>query len=453
MPAHRVAAAEPAAGNDDLSRPRLVIVIPDAFEPALDEYVQYRSQKYQVQVIRLSQALSGPGVDGPERLKRCLYRLWQQPGGPLAVLLVGDADQIPVRYMVLDRVTEPAFDYAFYPSDHYYADVARDDGSFDDWNASKEGFHANYFGEVRGEKHKDDPINFDQVSYVPELAVGRWPVSSVAEITAVIGKTLAYERGLSEQTARRGKALAVMVGGWIDARPQMDQFASGLEPQFEVERLFFRDANPRWIESIEPTAAAVLARLSSPEPVRIVLHAGHGQDHAWESCISTADLLALRQTASPAVVMSAGCSTARFATLPPYEAYVDTEGTIHAGTNHGEVFREPPPPPSVYARGIYNKSGLGEELVRLETGGAVVYIGCNTGSQPAAMTLMAGLADALSAGPLKFPTVGDCWKHALGEYYRREHLAQLKPTESWYPASIFFQGMKFMYFGDPCVGY
>jgi hypothetical protein len=63
--------------------------------------------------------------------------------------------------MVLDRVTPAAYDYAFYPSDLYYADVAKQDGHFDDWNARHEGFHAVYYGEVRGEKNKEDPINFD----------------------------------------------------------------------------------------------------------------------------------------------------------------------------------------------------------------------------------------------------------------------------------------------------
>ena len=54
--------------------------------------------------------------------------------------------------------TPAAFDYAFYPSDLYYADVAKADGSFDDWNARKDGFHAHYFGEVRGEKNKAKSI-------------------------------------------------------------------------------------------------------------------------------------------------------------------------------------------------------------------------------------------------------------------------------------------------------
>ena len=84
--------------------------------------------------------------------------------------------------MVLDRNTPAAFNYAFYPSDLYYADLAKRDGSFEDWNARKKGFHAGYFGEVRGEHFKKDPINYDEIDYRPEIAVGRWPVSTANEI-------------------------------------------------------------------------------------------------------------------------------------------------------------------------------------------------------------------------------------------------------------------------------
>ena len=71
-----------------------------------------------------------------------------------------------------------AFDYAFYPSDLYYSDLATSDGQFEDWNGQKQGFHAGYFGEVRGEKNKHDPINYDHIDYRPDIAVGRWPVST-----------------------------------------------------------------------------------------------------------------------------------------------------------------------------------------------------------------------------------------------------------------------------------
>ena len=81
------------------------------------------------------------------------------------VLLVGDVDVLPVRYMVLDRITPAAFDYSFYPSDLYYADLAKRDRSFESWNAQTNGFHAGYYGEVRGEKNKADPVNFDEIDY------------------------------------------------------------------------------------------------------------------------------------------------------------------------------------------------------------------------------------------------------------------------------------------------
>ena len=40
---------------------------------------------------------------------------------------------------------------------------------------------------------------------------------------------------------------------------------------------------------------------------------------------------------------------------------------------------------------------------------------------------------------------------ALAYYWQTEKLADLKPTKDWYPPSIFFQGMKFMLFGDPAL--
>ena len=81
------------------------------------------------------------------------------------------------------------------------------DGSFEDWNGRKDGFHAQYFGEVHGEKNKQDPINFDRVHYVPTLAVGRWPVGSPGEVTTLVNKTIAFEKRIS-RTGHAGRAWA-----------------------------------------------------------------------------------------------------------------------------------------------------------------------------------------------------------------------------------------------------
>jgi hypothetical protein len=96
----------------------------------------------------------------------------------------------------------------------------------------------------------------------------------------------------------------------------------------------------------------------------------------------------------------------------------------------------------------YNKTGLGEELLRKSNGGAVAYIGCNTGSQPCGLTLQRGFVEAAMQPHIR---VGDAWNEALRYYHAHERLEALKPDAGWYPPSIFFQGMKFMLFGDPTI--
>ncbi len=363
------------------------------------------------------------------------------------VLLVGDVDVMPVRFMVLDRVTPAAFDYAFYPSDLYYADLARADGSFDDWNARKDSFHAGYYGEVRGEKNKQDPINFDQVDYRPEIAVGRWPVSTAAEVTLVAAKTIAYEQNvLTNHSAQLRRAAFLAVGGWADSRHLLARLSAELTNTWQIERRFYSDPNH---SSGTPPPNHEQVRMLLNGGVSLVVHAGHGQSDAWERCFSVRDLDQITNTAELPVFISAGCSTAYFAPLPPYDGYVDVHGQEHNGTDHQEVFGAPPPPPAPYQRGRFNPTGLGEQILKRGPNGGVAYIGCNTGSQPCALSLVEGFVEGLAKA--SEPRLGDCWVQAIRHYCDKEHLAALKPNADWYPPSIFFQGMKFMLFGDPSL--
>lgn len=436
--------------------PGLVIVAPRALAGSLGDFVKFKAERLPTELVTLEDALAaGEGVDDPERLKRYLYGRWHGDGVRY-VLLVGDADVMPVRYMVLDRNTEQAFNYAFYPSDLYYGDIAKADGSFESWNGRTDGCHMSYFGEVRGEHNKEDPINFDGIDYRPELAVGRWPVSTPEQAALVAGKTVRYETAVeragtplldnAEPWTKRWPARAglVMVGGWIDARPAFEALGGELTPRFEIEKRYYEGGS---FNAAPPSADQVVGLINSG--VGLLLHAGHGSDTTWHECIGTGNLPEMTNGDRFAVVMSAGCSTARFATLPPYEPYEDVDGLKHKGTDHGEAFDGPPPAPACYARGEFNRTGLGEQMLVGGEGGAVAYIGCNTGSQPCGLTLVEGFVDGVATLPE--PRLGDCWVHAIGYYYDHEHLDTIAPTESWYPASIFFQGMKFMVFGDPSI--
>jgi hypothetical protein len=427
--------------------PRFFIVAPERFHGGLKEYVEHKQKLLHTELVSLEKVLkSTAGIDEPERLKRYLYDAWRHRHLKY-VLLVGDVDVLPVRYMVLDRITPAAFDYAFYPSDLYYSDLAKQDGSFDDWNAQKAGFHAQYFGEVRGEKNKKDPINFDQIDYRPDVAVGRWPVSTADEVRVLATKSMAYESSVLAGTHPGMRQAAIYhVRGWVDARPRLEAVVKSLPAGWKAERNFYTDKNPNYKTS-PPTEKNLLATLNAG--ASLVVHVGHGSESTWHGCFSVASLDKVKNADRLPLMISVGCSTSYFAPLPPYEAYVDIHGAEHTGTNHGEVFTAPPPPPAPYQKGKYNPTGLGEQVLKRGPNGAVAYIGCNTGSQPCALTLLDGFMNALHNSAR--PRIGDCWASAISYYYDKEGLARLTPNNDWYPPSIFFQGMKFMLFGDPTL--
>lgn len=127
--------ADDAPDKAQLAARSMVVIGPSRFHKTLERYLAYRSAQRPTHWASLESILKdSPGVDDPEKLKRWLFKRWKEQHLRY-VLLVGDADMVPVRYMVLDRITPAAFDFAFYPSDLYYADVAHRDGRFDDWNA------------------------------------------------------------------------------------------------------------------------------------------------------------------------------------------------------------------------------------------------------------------------------------------------------------------------------
>lgn len=439
-----------------LAPERLLVVAPEAFRKALGEFLAERSRQLGAPVafLALEEAMRrspGPDTDdrsrdAPEILKREVYRRWKA-GEVTALLLVGDVDTVPIRFMKLDRGTKAAFDTAFYATDLYYGDLARADGSFDDWNGATEGIHSRYFGEVHGETNKDGPINLDRVSYTPEIAVGRWPVSTADEAKAVAAKTLRHQRAvLAADASKRAAAdeLAFFVsGGWIDNAAR----ATALVDRAKSRGPWRTDLHAFFTPDREPTTAAVAAAFArSPAAI---FHTGHGQPWGWEGCFDRGVMTASPATDTPPLLFSIGCSTAVIATEPPYGAYIDVDGTLQKGTNAGQVFTDFPPPPAPIQRGGCNATSVSEEAVRRADGGAIAVIGCVTGSQPCAHTLLDGFVHAMAEEPNA--AAGRWWMSALVGYVRDEKLMELTPTDSWYPPSIFFQGMKFVYLGDPTV--
>lgn len=421
----------------------LLVVAPESYCESLREFVEKRSAQLgqPVSIVTLEATAKGPGVDLPERLKREIFRRWKEEG-VTAVLLVGDADTIPVRFMTLDRGTKAAFDTAFYPSDLYYGDLAHPDGSFDDWNGRSDGPHGAYFGEVHGETNKNDSINFDRISYAPEIAVGRWPVSTPAQAAQVAAKTLAHQDSL-RQDSPSPRVDLFFSGGWIDNRREAAALVAQLQRSGE-----WNPQSHAYFTPESPADRGAMAHALGEKPLAI-FHTGHGQPGGWEGCLDGRVMAGAPVTATPPLLFSIGCSTAEICNLPPYTAYRDTSGTFHAGTNRGEVFPSYPPAPDPLPQGELNFTSIAEDALRTPNSGAIAVIGCVTGAQPCAHSLLDGFVGAMVAQPEA--SIGRWWTSALNHYIAAQHLDELKPTESWYPASIYFQGMKFVLLGDPTV--
>ena len=68
-------------------------------------FIEFKQKELDVEVAILENVLSqNAGVDDPEKLKHFLYQAWKERHAHY-VLLVGDGEVMPIRYMVLDRVT------------------------------------------------------------------------------------------------------------------------------------------------------------------------------------------------------------------------------------------------------------------------------------------------------------------------------------------------------------
>src|ERR1051325_3901213 len=91
-----------ASARQNEPEKRLLIVATQQFQTTLTDYVRYKKRQLPTDLISLENVLkTSKGVDDPEKLKRYLYSAWKERNVGY-VLLVGDADVMPVRFMVLD---------------------------------------------------------------------------------------------------------------------------------------------------------------------------------------------------------------------------------------------------------------------------------------------------------------------------------------------------------------
>ena len=173
--------------------PDLLIIAPENFTPALRPLADHKNATgMPTLMITLGHIYDTfDGADESEKIKRAIER-YEKNHDIKYVMLVGDVDKFPVRWVTHEQPNQPETQTYYFPSDLYYADLYDADGDFSSWNFDGD----EYFGEhLDSNNDRDYPysVNADHADLHPDVAVGRVPASHIEELESYVAKVIRYE--------------------------------------------------------------------------------------------------------------------------------------------------------------------------------------------------------------------------------------------------------------------
>ncbi|HUK62830.1 MAG TPA: C25 family cysteine peptidase, partial [Dongiaceae bacterium] len=247
-----------------------VIVTSDSLAAAFQPLADWKTQSGVPAVVRtigFIRAQYPTAADDPERIRmfiRDAYELW----GAEWVLLGGDVEIIPPRVVRMTLAEDGKC-----TSDLYYSCL---DGN---WNADGDSAYADAYN------GPSDPG--DDADLLPEVWVGRAPVSSTPEAQRFVQKTLTYEQTpVSDYTTSvLFFAQVISPAPWTPGHPIQLDGASLVEqdllpildttPWMHVARLYQNDTAPQYRPgALHESRAVVLDSLE--RGYNVAVHIGHG---------------------------------------------------------------------------------------------------------------------------------------------------------------------------------
>jgi len=281
----------------------LIITHPD-FAAALSPLIALRQSQGLEVAVEDVQAIYdrfGDGRPDPQAIYDFLaaaYDTWNPR--PTYVLLVGDGTNDPKRYQ------DSSFE-TFIPP--FLADV-------DPW-----------IGETAADNRY---ATLDGDDELPDVAIGRLPVNSLAEAQTVIGKIVDYETFPSFNAWNTTVAL---VADDTDAAGDFAALLDGvaaafIPPAYPVDRLYYLSGTP-----VEAFRDQVRSRIN--QGAGVLMYAGHASIHQWaaENFLHLDDVATLTNAARLPVALQLTCLTGRF-----QEAGLDTlDETLLRYPNGGVV--------------------------------------------------------------------------------------------------------------------
>ncbi len=290
--------APPPAPTLDGSPIEVLIITSENLRPEFERLAHYRTSHGFRAVVRTVEWIESeygdtPYPDRPSRIRAFIADASAR-WGTVWVLLGGDTDVIPARYAVSRYFVAES---ELIPADLYYAAL---DG---DWNADGDGL----IGEAPGPSGEPG----DAVDLIPDVLLGRAPVSTRDEARSFVERQIAYEEGAGsgEDYPASVLFLAEVLFESQDGAEIAEDTRRLLTPSMATRRIY---ENYTAYPGSEPqTVASSLAALE--QGFGLVEHVGHGFRNTLSvgpGSISNADVDALTNWPRLPVFLALNCTSA-----------------------------------------------------------------------------------------------------------------------------------------------
>lgn len=301
----------------------LLVVTSEALAPSLMPFVAHKQTLgISAYVVTVTTLLGEGGVDAPEAIKRGILDAWKNLG-TRSVMLAGSPAHVPVRRRFVSG-NGPVLDGTYNPSDLYYSNLFKHNSSgvpllesvssptfqVDMWDDNHDGFY-------NEEKWPVDTIEYnpDHVDGYPDIALGRVPAATAAEMTEFVNKVIAYEHAPRLPGVRPMSLFAD--GGYPGSTDESNLIETSLTSARNAHYgMRFTSTPPAPFVAGGAAAVAEAAKNSV-----FITYVGHGSSEGWAGGFEHADAQSLlTNTGRFPIVMASACETGKFATWTYYNS-------------------------------------------------------------------------------------------------------------------------------------
>ena len=430
--------------KESIESPDFLIITPQEFVTALAPLIEHKNKIAMPTTLLTLEFIKENymGKDMPEKIKRAIVD-YQEEYKIAYVMLVGDSDKFPIRYI---RAINTEWDTRYYPSDLYYADLYDKYGNFDDWDSDNDGFYGttDFSGQGEGENNS---VNVDKINLKPDVSVARVPASTEQEVTNYVNKIIQYEFNAWKSDWRK-EALIISDYEDFDHEEDATKAVNSLT-NFSVNKFFWSAEEP--YQSMEYTERVTEIANFINQGLGYIRHGGHGDPWSMTGGFAISDMNQLTNTQKLPIIFTNACLTADFhfgyawqvGWQNAEEQYLTVDGKDFDGR---KIYKAIRPMPADIQPAKYDYNSLMEAFLVQHEEGAIAYMGSVAKSEHGGKHLQQYFTENLNSFVnYSSTTLGSLWINSMYTFMENEAYSGMGDYYAY------LSQHKVMLFGDPSL--